>query len=46
MMNEFSKEDDVVFVCRVKERDGDLWVEYFPQPIDVVAMKVWTHYGE
>jgi hypothetical protein len=40
MMNAFSKEDDCVFVCHFKGRKGNIWVEYLPQPIDLVAMEI------
>lgn len=46
VMNEFSKEDDTMLVCRVvKKDDGQLRVDYFPQAVDEVQMQMWTNEG-
>jgi hypothetical protein len=45
MMNESAKEDDCMFACRVKSQGKDLTIEYFPQPIDAIAMEMWTNDG-
>lgn len=45
-MNEFSKKDDTVLVCRVKSKDGDkIELEYFPQPTDKIVMEMATNGG-
>jgi hypothetical protein len=44
-MNEFSKDEDLVFVARVvKEDGGEMEVEYFPQSTDQVQMMMWTNW--
>jgi hypothetical protein len=46
VMNEFSKEDDMMLVCRVvKKHDGELRVDYFPQAVNEVQMQMWTNEG-
>ena len=43
-MNEFSKEDDTVLVCRIKSEDnGGIKVEYFPQSTDEISMAMHTN---
>lgn len=49
MMNEFSVEEDIVFVCRVVKEGGEggkgeLRIEYFPQDTDKVQMMMWTNW--
>jgi hypothetical protein len=45
-MNEFSKDDDTVLVCRVKNRDREnIELEYFPQPTDQIVMEMATNGG-
>ncbi|KAF2123556.1 hypothetical protein P153DRAFT_371613 [Dothidotthia symphoricarpi CBS 119687] len=40
-LNEFSKEEDTVLVCRVqKEDDGDFRVDYFLHSTDEVQMQM------
>ncbi|KAI4679521.1 hypothetical protein J4E81_010327 [Alternaria sp. BMP 2799] len=42
-LNEFSKDEDLVFVARVVEEDGkEMRVEYFPQSADKVQKQMWT----
>ncbi|KAI4606450.1 hypothetical protein J4E83_010041 [Alternaria metachromatica] len=42
-LNEFSKDEDLVFVARVVEEDGkEIRVEYFPQSADKVQKQMWT----
>jgi hypothetical protein len=45
-LNEFSKDEDLVFVARlVKDEDGErIRVEYFPQSTDQVQMMMWTNW--
>jgi hypothetical protein len=44
VLNEYSKEDDTVLVCRINQENG--WkVEYFPQSTDEVAMQMHTNDG-
>ncbi|KAI4906358.1 hypothetical protein J4E90_010577 [Alternaria incomplexa] len=44
-LNEFSKEEDLVFVARVVEEDGEeMRVEYFPQSTDKVQKQMWTNW--
>lgn len=46
VMNEFSKEDDTVLVCRVKSKNGNkIDLEYFPQPTDKIVMEMATNGG-
>ncbi|KAH9873392.1 hypothetical protein J1614_005790 [Plenodomus biglobosus] len=46
VMDEFSKEDDTIQVCRVvKEADDGIRVDYFPQPTDQVQLEMWTNMG-
>ncbi|KAH8690414.1 hypothetical protein GQ44DRAFT_780427 [Phaeosphaeriaceae sp. PMI808] len=44
VMNEYSKEDNTVLVCRISEEDG-FKVEYFPQSTDEVSMQMHTNDG-
>lgn len=45
-MNEFSKEDDTVLVCRVKNGNGvNIELEYFPQPTEKIVMEMATNGG-
>lgn len=45
-MNEFSKGDDTVLVCRVKSKKGDkIDLEFFPQPTDQIVMEMATNDG-
>ncbi|KAF1848206.1 uncharacterized protein K460DRAFT_279040 [Cucurbitaria berberidis CBS 394.84] len=45
-MNEFSKEEDMVLVCRFQNKDnGNTRVDYFPQSTDEVQMQMWTNLG-
>jgi hypothetical protein len=44
-LNEFSKDEDLVFVARVVKEDGEeMRVEYFPQSTDQVQMMMWTNW--
>jgi len=44
-LNEFSKDEDLVFVARVVEEDGkEMRVEYFPQSTDKVQKQMWTNW--
>jgi len=44
-MNEFSVEEDVVFVARVVKEEGErMRVEYFPQSTDRVQLQMWTNW--
>jgi hypothetical protein len=44
-LNEFSKDEDIVFVARSVKEDGkEMRVEYFPQSTDQVQMWMWTNW--
>jgi hypothetical protein len=44
-LNEFSKDEDLVFVARVvKEGGEEMRVEYFSQSTDQVQMMMWTNW--
>jgi hypothetical protein len=44
-LNEFLKDEDLVFVARVvKENGEEMRVEYFPQSTDQVQMMMWTNW--
>jgi hypothetical protein len=46
VMNEFSRDEDSVLVCRiVKEDSGKTRVDYFPQQTDEVQRQMWTNWG-
>ena len=45
-MNEYSKEDDTVLICRSKTEDGDLKVEYYPKATEEVSMVMHTNGGQ
>lgn len=44
-MNEYSKEDDTVLVCRIVESKtgGEFDLEYFPESTDTIVMSMWTN---
>ena len=46
-MDEHSQEDDTVLVCRIVDisPSGDVKLEYFPQPTDVIMMSMQTNHG-
>ena len=46
-IDQHSKEDDTVMVCRVVDPDraGDLELEYFPQPTNAILMEMATNDG-
>jgi hypothetical protein len=44
-LNEFSKDEDLVFVARVvKEDREEMRVEYFPQSTERVQRAMWTNW--
>ncbi|KAI4606669.1 hypothetical protein J4E80_009981 [Alternaria sp. BMP 0032] len=44
-LNEFSKDEDIVFVAHIVEEDGEeMRVEYFPQSTDRVQAAMWTNW--
>lgn len=44
-LNEFSKDEDLVFVARIiKEERDEMRVEYFLQSTDRVQMMMWTNW--
>jgi hypothetical protein len=44
-LNEFSKDEDLVFVARVVKEEGEeMKVEYFPQKTEHVQMMMWTNW--
>jgi hypothetical protein len=45
-MNEFSKEDDTVLLCRIKTNGGGLKVDYFPVTTAHIAMYLHTNNGD
>jgi hypothetical protein len=46
VLNEFSKEEDSVLVCRIaKEENGESRVDYFPQGTDEVQRQMWTNWS-
>jgi hypothetical protein len=45
-MNEHSKEDNTVLLCRIKKDDGAFKVDYFPLPTAHVAMYLHTNNGD
>jgi hypothetical protein len=44
-MNEFSKEDDTVLLCRINTDNGGFKVDYFPITTEHVAMYLHTSSG-
>ena len=46
-MDEDSKEDDTVIVCRIvkSNQSDDVELEYFPQPTDTILMEMATNDG-
>lgn len=46
-MDEHSKEDDTVMVCRVvkSKNSGDVELQYFPQPTGTIVMEMATNDG-
>lgn len=47
-MNEHSKDDDTILVCRIVEinqLDSLVELEYFPQPTDTILMEMATNDG-
>lgn len=45
VMNEWSKDEDIAFACRIKNGDGGIKVEYFPQPTGEIALQMFTNDG-
>ena len=44
-LNEFSKDEDIVFVAHIVKEDGEeIRVEYFPQSTDSVQKAMWTNW--
>lgn len=46
-MDEHSREDDTIMVCRIVRSDqsNDVELEYFPQPTDTIVMEMATNEG-
>jgi hypothetical protein len=44
-MNEFSKEDDTVLLCRINTTNGGFKVDYYPVETKYVAMSLHTRNG-
>jgi hypothetical protein len=45
-MNKYSKEDDTVLLCRIRNDDGALKVDYFPLTTAWIAMYLHTNNGD
>jgi hypothetical protein len=45
-MNEYSKEDNTVLLCRINKDDGTLKVDYFPLTTAHIAMYLHTNSGD
>lgn len=44
VLNEYSKADDTVLVCRISI-DPEFKVDYFPQPTDDISLEMYTNSG-
>lgn len=46
-MNEYSRDDDIILLCRIIRVDnsGDVELQYFPQATDTIVMQMATNGG-
>ncbi|KAI8936747.1 hypothetical protein NX059_007134 [Plenodomus lindquistii] len=43
VMDEYSKDDDTIQVCRIVKEEGGVRVDYFPQPTAQIQLEMWTN---
>ncbi|KAF2826407.1 hypothetical protein CC86DRAFT_370417 [Ophiobolus disseminans] len=45
VMNEFSKDEDIILACRIVKGEDGMKVEYYPHPTGEVSMQMYTNDG-